>query len=369
MPVEMAIWRLGASPEPVTFTGLDQESTLEKALTQDIGILDSNLMVIATQVRTDHGKFIDILAMDDSGQLVVIELKRSMTPREVITQTLDYAAWVKTLSADRIEDLYRAAHGGTELRAGYAERFGTQDYYPAQLNETQRLIVVASALDPITERILAYLADFGVPINAVFFRAFKEGPQEYLARTWLMDPDEVELKAEKAADPKATKTPWNGIDYYVSFGHDQSRHWEDGRKYGFVSAGNGVWYSGSLKQLKPGDRVSVYIPGHGYVGVGEVLEAAIPARDARVMVDGQLKDFTDLTFQADTLHDLQDDKLCEWVVALHWLVTKPIGAAYSQKGLFANQNSACKLRNEFTLRALAEQFPEAFGNQIQQPPV
>jgi hypothetical protein len=38
------------------------------------------------------------------------------------------------------------------------------------------LVVVASELDNSTERIIGYLsANYGVPINAVFFRHFKEG--------------------------------------------------------------------------------------------------------------------------------------------------------------------------------------------------
>ena len=31
---------------------------------------------------------------------------------------------------------------------------------------------------------------FGVPINAVFFRHFSDDSREYLARTWLLDPQQ-----------------------------------------------------------------------------------------------------------------------------------------------------------------------------------
>lgn len=41
------------------------------------------------------GRFIDVLAIDSTGALVVIELKRSLGHQEVLTQLLGYMAWVR----------------------------------------------------------------------------------------------------------------------------------------------------------------------------------------------------------------------------------------------------------------------------------
>ena len=54
--------------------------------------------------------------------------------------------------------------------------------------------------------------------------------------------------------------PWNKRDFYFAFGDGPRRDWDDAREYGFVGAGGGEWYSRSLRQLKPGHRVLVYIP-------------------------------------------------------------------------------------------------------------
>ncbi len=51
-----------------------------------------------------------------------------------------------------------------------------------------------------------------------------------------------------------------------------------------------------------------------------------------------------------------DDETAEWVVPVQWVVAHPATAAYWEKGMFANQNSACKLRQEFTLDRLATHF-------------
>ncbi|MDE0369577.1 MAG: hypothetical protein OXI84_05480, partial [bacterium] len=47
-------------------------------------------------------------------------------------------------------------------------------------------------LDPTSDRIVEFLAEsYGVPINAVFFRHFRDEDRDYLARTWLLDPSEA----------------------------------------------------------------------------------------------------------------------------------------------------------------------------------
>jgi hypothetical protein len=49
---------------------------------------------------------------------------------------------------------------------------------------------------------------------------------------------------------------WNGRDYYVSVGEGEQRSWQDCRRYGFVSAGQGAWYSRTLKSLDRGTASS-----------------------------------------------------------------------------------------------------------------
>ena len=102
MPIEVGIWRINSGLERVHFSTLENEKELETILFNDITILDPDLMVIGRQIPTSYGTSIDLLAIDSQGDLVVIELKRDRTPREVVAQTLDYASWVKDLSYDDI---------------------------------------------------------------------------------------------------------------------------------------------------------------------------------------------------------------------------------------------------------------------------
>jgi RecB family endonuclease NucS len=50
-------------------------------------------MILGRQVHTEHDGYIDILGLNKDGDLVIVELKRNKTPRDVIAQCLDYASW------------------------------------------------------------------------------------------------------------------------------------------------------------------------------------------------------------------------------------------------------------------------------------
>jgi hypothetical protein len=89
-------------------------------------------------------------------------------------------------------------------------------------------------LDDSTERIIGYLAGYDLPVNAVFFRVFKDGDRMYLTRAWLRDPTEAQAKSEEVQARLKGKEPWNGRDFYFALG---GRNWDDAQEFGFVSAG------------------------------------------------------------------------------------------------------------------------------------
>ena len=62
-------------------------------------------MLIGRQEDTGFGGRIDLLAIAPDGSLVLIELKRDRTPRDVVAQALDYASWVEKLRAEDIAAL------------------------------------------------------------------------------------------------------------------------------------------------------------------------------------------------------------------------------------------------------------------------
>jgi hypothetical protein len=361
MPIEVGIWRIdGGEVARVASSKLANESRLETILEQDISILGLDvLLVVGRQVMTDFGKRIDLLAVDAEGSLYAIELKRDRTPREIVAQLLDYGSWIRGLDLERISDIHAryAGDGGKSFADAFRERF--DDELPETLNDAHQLIIVASELDASTERIVSYLTDYGVPVNAVFFRYFKDDGHEYLARSWLIDPLEAEGRARRSSTRRHQPT-WNGRDFYVAFGEGERRAWADAIKYGFISGGGAKWYSQSLNGLEPGHRVFVHIPQKGFVGVGEVEETVKPVNEFVVNVAGQEVPILDAGVTAPKMGDGADDPdRSEYLVRVRWLKTLSVEQAIWETGMFANQNTACRLRGdkgEFTITRLTERF-------------
>ncbi len=355
MPIKTEMWRIDNGLEKVSFSSLEAEKKLESILDKDISIIDPGLMVIGRQVTTSFGKYLDLLAIDSEGHLAILELKRDKTPRDVVAQTLDYASWVQGLTYDDIIKIYATYDTTRDFESAFEETFGTPP--PETLNEDHKILIVAAELDNHTERIVNYLSsNYGVPINAVFFQYFKEGQSEYLSRSWLIDPVQVETQASKVVKSRG-KEQWNGVDFYISFGDDKRRNWEDAVKYGYIAAGGGKWYSNTLSLLPVGARVFVCVPKVGYVGVGIVKDEVVRVNDFMVDVDGKPTPILQLPHNApDMGKDSNNPELSEYLVRVDWINTKPIEEAIWEKGMFANQNSACKLRNKFTVERLTEIF-------------
>lgn len=118
-------------------------------------------MLIGRQEYAGFGH-IDLLAIASDSALVLIELKRNRTPREVVAQALDYAGWVEKLTADDIISIYNRFAPGHSLAADFRQRFG-QNLDEDTLNESHQIIIVASSLDDSTERIVAYLSEREIP--------------------------------------------------------------------------------------------------------------------------------------------------------------------------------------------------------------
>lgn len=345
MAFKTSVWFVsGSTLQPQQPVVLDSERRLEDWIANDTSLLGEDLLLLGRQIRTTGGP-LDLLAIDGDGNLVIAELKRGRTPREVLAQLLDYASWVREQTVPDADALCRKLHSRS-LSDAFRSQFGYD--LPEAACKSHRMLVVAAELDDSSERIIRYLQDeHEIDINAVFFSTYRVAGQEMLVRAWLADPEETQDRAERRE-----QRPWSGM-WYVNIGIDDNpdnhRDWDLCRKYGFVSAGGGARYSQPLYKLHTGDLIAAYYTGKGYVGVGTVSQTAMAA-DEFLLKDGRpLNDVSPLkgaTADADGEH----------LLGVDWIKTVSKDEAKTFRGAFANQNVVCKLRHGPTAEFIRQQF-------------
>lgn len=260
MPTTIKLWQIeDEKPIIVKEHKIDLESRLEEWLCNDIALVSNNLLVIGQQVETSYRDKIDLLAIDKQGNLVILELKRDKTVRNIVGQTLDYASWIQNLGHEEINKIFNDFLNSTTLEKAFQEKF--DENLPEVLNERHRIYIVASSLDSATERIIKYLSEtHDVDINVVNFVYFKTEQGEFLARSLLLDETEVQSRAEN----KSKRKP--------------PRSWEELRE---LAEKNGVvdLYNEALSKLRPlhdsENRTRTNVALIGYMGENKVRNTII----------------------------------------------------------------------------------------------
>ena len=106
MPVGQRIWRVGQPPQRLRASALASENLLEEMIVAAPEIVSDEWMIIGQQEDTGSGGRIDLLAIAPDSSLILIEIKRGRSPREVAAQAIDYATWVEALDADAAFRIY-----------------------------------------------------------------------------------------------------------------------------------------------------------------------------------------------------------------------------------------------------------------------
>lgn len=361
MPIRTTLWKVGQKPEALTESTLSTEKLLEDMIVAEPRILSDEWMLIGRQENTGLGGIIDLLAIAPDSTLVLIELKRDRTPRDVVAQSLDYATWVERLQPEDIAAIYSRFAPSKGLAEDFKQRFGLS-LDEDNLNSSHQIIIVAASLDDSTERIVGYLSERDIPINVLCFQVFSNGIEQFVSRAWLLDPMQAQVSV--TTRPDEPKEPWNG-EFYSSFGHSGERSWEDAVEFGFICAGGGAWYSKTLQLLSPGDRVWVKVPGVGFVGVGKVTGKAEPITRFKVDTPDGPKPVLEIAKRAKYHQPFLDDpERCEYFIPVKWLQTVSLSQAIQELGMFGNQNSVCKpttLKWRTTVERLKKRFPRYEG--------
>lgn len=189
-------------------------------------IAQEPLLIIGRQttaITEEYGPiFPDLLGIDKEGNLAIIELKKGKTPREVVSQLLEYAAWANDLSDEKIHDI--ATHyikSEKDIEALFLETFEADEMPP--LNQRLRLFIAAEEISPSVAKVCRFLRQVhGVDVTCIQFNIFQTESGEVLvsSESFVGLEDVVAPKKTVASERWAGEKPvkqvvWEGVQEFT----------------------------------------------------------------------------------------------------------------------------------------------------------
>lgn len=184
--------------KPVPFSGRVDELTLERWIVENPDLVGEDLLVLGHQLAEfeEDKDRLDVLALDKTGEIVLIELKVSEDFRVTDLQALAYAgAYAKRTAKDFAATLLRhmrkqasndpAAAGDPGLtiedaRAAIVSFIEVDDFAEWEPSQHVRIKLVAPNFPRRVLQTVKWLGDvYSVRLEAITIRLFETAPQKY----------------------------------------------------------------------------------------------------------------------------------------------------------------------------------------------
>lgn len=192
---------------------LQEDDLREWIIDNPTEILDEDLFIIGREVSVaDLNDGIDILALDRSGNIVVVELKRGALRGGIDFQALKYVSYVSRWSYDDIKQQFEKflqSQWGAELYGDEAtfqetlQEFCTDDY---EVNAEQRVMLAGDTVRERIGSVVLWLREQDIDVRIVEFSLFHDETGElYLDSKTLVPTSDLE-KFETGDTP--SDKPW-----------------------------------------------------------------------------------------------------------------------------------------------------------------
>ena len=184
-------------------------------------VQDEHILWIGRQTSAkdeDGTIYSDLLGVDAEGNLVVTELKKGRTPRDIIAQLLDYAAWVDGLSQSQIREIaevyFETRDGlrGKTFDDAFRDLFDmpeTDELPP--LNRGLRLFIVAEEIPSRVARVCRFLrTSHGMDVSCIDVSTFETESGEVLISTETTVGDEGFAAPKVQQHHPSLPSRWSG---------------------------------------------------------------------------------------------------------------------------------------------------------------
>ena len=159
------LWKIGGSADKPIITDVPNvsqtktEEMLEDILVKVPSLLLNGLTLVGRQVETGSGP-LDLLGVDEDGELIVFELKRGILTRDAVAQVIDYTSYLANLNPSALSEFISTGSGKKgidkiDFDTWYKEEF------PGKSVESigkPRMMLVGLGVDGRAKRMVEFLA-------------------------------------------------------------------------------------------------------------------------------------------------------------------------------------------------------------------
>ncbi|WP_346535505.1 endonuclease NucS domain-containing protein [Micromonospora sp. DPT] len=181
----------GATAVPAGRISLAEAGLLERQHLQQWVIDHPELIGAGVKVVTfEYGKWVsaggtatadrlDVLGLDRTGRLVVVELKRDRAPDTVTMQAINYAAMVRRFSLDILADVHAAHLGGsTTAEEALVQLMEWAEGVSDETLSPPRIVLMAADFGPTVTNTALFLYEAGIDIRLVRYQLYQTAAGE-----------------------------------------------------------------------------------------------------------------------------------------------------------------------------------------------
>jgi hypothetical protein len=243
--------------EKLIFSGRDAETEILNE-----AVFGEPLLKVKRQLRTPSRKRLDILALDRRGNAVVVELKKDRGSLGMDIQALHYLAEITPVQGEGF--LAKFPDDPDQLRQA-VQGFLDPGISIEDLNQKQRLVLLARSFHPSLFSMGKWIGDRGIPFRCIEYTPFRAGREKFLSFSVASDQGPADLYPLDFSQPK--RQP--GV-FWHNIGSNEQKWWEYLLDRGEIPAGftNSPGDEGEriLRGYVKGDRIVAYANRSGALG-------------------------------------------------------------------------------------------------------
>lgn len=216
----------GLEEQDLSELGILERQDLQEWTIEQPRILGEDLLIISSEYANfeDTRDRLDILALDQVGKLVVVELKRDKADRTTDLQALKYASYCATLTAEEIQKDYRefwnqrndsklAPEDVGQSFTDFLEEtdevtLSNDGWAEFELDQKPRILVAAGSFGTeITAPVMWLIEEFGMDITCTRIEAYKHQDQVLLNSQQVIPVAEAEEYMTKRREKQDKQQP------------------------------------------------------------------------------------------------------------------------------------------------------------------